>query len=106
MVLDDGLLEALDRYAELARKSRSELIRDSLRAQLRLMANAEADLKVKAGYERFPERLVDVPADSGILQAWEDEDWSKLWREGKSAGTASRRRTRRGQSSSSRARRA
>src|SRR5687767_308222 len=100
VVLDEQLLEMLDRAAQASRRSRSELIREALRAQLRILATADADRRVRDAYSESPQKIATGRGPEGFRQAWENEDWSVLWRGEKSAGTPSRRRTRSGRSSS------
>ncbi len=98
LVLDETLILLVDEQARARSQSRSEFVRDALRAQVRALRRRQADTDLRRGYREHPERLVEVNGAGGIAQAWEEEDWSDVWRGAKSGGSASRRRTRKGRS--------
>jgi len=69
--LDDEDVEELDSVAEVLGRDRSDLLRDALRRQLRVIA-AESDI---AAYERRP--FTEEELALCEMQAWApDEDWS------------------------------
>src|SRR5438309_6669614 len=98
VVLDEALIRALDAQARERDQSRSELIRDALREQLKAMINARADEQVHAAYLKTPERLFEVRQRGELPQAWEEDNWASIWNEERSAARGSRRRTKKGRS--------
>ena len=69
--LDDGQVAALDRLADAADDSRSELIRRAIDLYLEAVGEAVADLRYADAYRRVPEDLEEFSALRGAgLAAW------------------------------------
>jgi len=66
MSIDEKLLEKVDRTSKKLRKTRSELIRVSLRKMLHEVSIKEMENKHRAGYKKKP--VADAEFD-----LWEDE---------------------------------
>jgi len=66
MILDDSLVEAVDRAAESLGTTRSGFTRDALRAALTRIQERECERRHQAGYERQP----------GEFSDWESEQTS------------------------------
>jgi len=66
IVLDEELLQAVDRAARLAKRSRSALVRDALREHLRR-------LEVRAMEEREREAYRRQPQDVEVVRLWMGE---------------------------------
>jgi predicted transcriptional regulator len=64
--LDDGQVEALDRLADAADDSRSELIRRAIDLYVEAVAEAVADLRYAEAYRRVPEDLGEFSALRGV----------------------------------------
>ncbi len=67
--LDDGQVAALDRLADAADDSRSELIRRAIDLYVEAVGEAVADLRYADAYRRFPEDLEEFSALRGVALA-------------------------------------
>ncbi len=65
VVLDEQLLRATDRAARQTKRNRSALVREALRAYLKVLNVHERERRDREGYER-------VPDDETGLAVWED----------------------------------
>jgi metal-responsive CopG/Arc/MetJ family transcriptional regulator len=66
MTIDDELLDRVDRTSKKLKKTRSELIRVSLRKMLHDLSIKEMEDQHRMGYSK-------KPVTSGEFDAWEDE---------------------------------
>jgi metal-responsive CopG/Arc/MetJ family transcriptional regulator len=75
--LDDGILSALDRAAEEAGLSRSELLRRAARLYLEALEEATLDRQHAEGYRRFPPTDEDIAWVEASMrtagQAWAED---------------------------------
>ena len=78
MQLDDDLVAALDRRANQAGISRSELIRKSIARHLRDLEWEEADQVAIEAYRRIPEDPSELPAlEQLAVEILGSEDWDE-----------------------------
>lgn len=76
--LDDAMVDSLDRRAESAGLSRSELIRTAIAGHLRQLEWEEADRAAIESYRRLPERSRELAGlDRLATEILEDEGWTE-----------------------------
>jgi metal-responsive CopG/Arc/MetJ family transcriptional regulator len=72
IVLDKELLQAVDRAARLAKRSRSALVRDALREHLRRLEVRAMEEREREAYRRQPQDVEEVRLWMGEA-AWPDK---------------------------------
>jgi metal-responsive CopG/Arc/MetJ family transcriptional regulator len=72
IVLDKELLQAVDRAARLAKRSRSALVRDALREHLRRLEVRAMEEREREAYRRQPQDVEEVRLWMG-KPAWPDK---------------------------------
>jgi metal-responsive CopG/Arc/MetJ family transcriptional regulator len=72
VVLDKKLLQATDRAARRTKQNRSALVRDALRAHIRLLAIRVLEHRDRAGYSRQPQEHNELTAREAEA-AWPEE---------------------------------
>lgn len=80
ILMDEGLLDAMNERAKSRRSSRAALIREACEDYLRRLDQQALDMKYVEGYKRKPESpSVGKLGEKMAAEVWPKEDWDEAW---------------------------